>query len=84
MRVGTNGGPAEGGRPATMSVMSAIDRVALSGGCMLNARIVGQLVPALESSGTAVYRHREVSPGDGGVALGQVEVARQRLAAGTF
>jgi hydrogenase maturation protein HypF len=63
--------------------MTGLGRVALSGGCFLNARLVERLVPQLEQRGFTVYRHREVSPGDGGVALGQAEVARQRLAAGT-
>jgi hydrogenase maturation protein HypF len=64
--------------------MTGLDRVAFSGGCMLNARLVEHLAPALASRGFTVYRHRQVSPGDGGVALGQVEVARQRLVAGTL
>ena len=64
--------------------MTGLDRVALTGGCMLNARLVAHLAPALASRGFTVYRHARVSPGDGGVALGQVEVARQRLVAGTL
>lgn len=58
--------------------------VALSGGCFLNRRLTEHLTAALEREGFTVLRHREVSPGDGGVALGQAEVARQRLAAGTL
>ncbi|NIA20461.1 MAG: carbamoyltransferase HypF [Anaerolineaceae bacterium] len=58
-------------------------RIALSGGCFLNRRLTERLVAALQSEGFRVYRQREVSPGDGGLALGQVEVARQRMIAGT-
>jgi hydrogenase maturation protein HypF len=58
--------------------------IGLSGGCFLNRRLTEGLTAALEGEGFTVLRHREVSPGDGGVALGQAEVARQRLAAGAL
>ena len=64
--------------------MTGLDRAVLAGGCFLNRYVTERLVPLLEARGLAVYRHRAVSPGDGGVALGQAEVARQRLAAGTL
>jgi hydrogenase maturation protein HypF len=64
--------------------ITGVRRVALAGGCFLNRYVVERLVPKLEAAGFVVYRHREVSPGDGGIALGQTEVGRQRLAAGTF
>jgi hydrogenase maturation protein HypF len=64
--------------------ITGVRRVALAGGCFLNRYVVERLVPKLEAAGFVVYRHAQVSPGDGGIALGQVEVARQRLAAGTF
>jgi len=56
-------------------------RLALSGGCFANDRLVRALVPALESDGFRVYGHRDVPPGDGGVALGQAYVAAARLQA---
>jgi len=58
-----------------------LNRIALSGGCFANDRLVRLLVPALERDGFEVYVHREVSPGDGGVALGQAYVAAARLRA---
>ncbi len=64
--------------------MTGVRRVALAGGCFLNRYVVERLVPRLEAAGFVVYRHARVSPGDGGIALGQAEVARQRMAAGTF
>ena len=46
----------------------------LTGGCFQNARLAEGLKAALEPEGK-VYLHRQVPPGDGGIALGQVMVA---------
>ena len=54
--------------------------VALSGGCFQNARLV-ERVSARLAPRRRVLRHREVPPGDGGIALGQAVVAGARLAA---
>jgi hydrogenase maturation protein HypF len=54
---------------------TGLSRVALTGGCFANERLMRTLVPALESDGFEVYVHGEVSPGDGGVALGQAYAA---------
>jgi len=48
--------------------------VVLTGGCFQNARLAEGLKAALEPEFT-VYLHRQVPPGDGGIALGQVMVA---------
>jgi hydrogenase maturation protein HypF len=55
-----------------------LERIALSGGCFANARLVRLLAAALEVDGFEVYLHRDVPPGDGGVALGQAYVAAAR------
>jgi hydrogenase maturation protein HypF len=48
--------------------------VVLSGGCFQNARLAEAIVRGLEPVFT-VYLHRQVPPGDGGIALGQAVVA---------
>ena len=48
--------------------------VVLTGGCFQNARLAEGLKAALEPE-CKVYLHRQVPPGDGGIALGQVMVA---------
>ena len=58
---------------------SGLGRVALAGGCFANDRLVRILVPGLEADGFEIFVHRDVSPGDGGVALGQAYVAAARL-----
>lgn len=49
--------------------------VALSGGCFQNGLLVERVEARLAALGLRVLRHREVPPGDGGIALGQVVVA---------
>ena len=48
--------------------------VVLSGGCFQNARLAEGVVDALRDD-YAVHLHRDVPPGDGGIALGQAVVA---------
>ena len=48
--------------------------VALSGGCFQNARLAESIVAGL-SSAFNVHLHRQVPPGDGGIALGQAVIA---------
>ena len=48
--------------------------VVLTGGCFQNARLAEGLAGEL-ASGSTVHLHRQVPPGDGGLALGQAVVA---------
>ncbi len=48
--------------------------VVLTGGCFQNVRLAEGLRHALAAAAT-VHLHRDVPPGDGGIALGQVLVA---------
>jgi hydrogenase maturation protein HypF len=48
--------------------------VVLTGGCFQNARLTEGILGEL-SGAFAVYPHRHVPPGDGGIALGQALVA---------
>jgi len=49
--------------------------VALTGGCFQNPLLVERVAARVGALGLTVVRHREVPPGDGGIALGQVVVA---------
>jgi len=55
--------------------------VVLSGGCFQNALLAADVRRRLARHHT-VWLHRRVPPGDGGIALGQVWVADERLARG--
>lgn len=54
---------------------TGIRQVALSGGCMHNRRLAVLLRGGLEAEGFAVFQHKQVSPGDGGLSYGQAVVA---------
>lgn len=56
-----------------------IDEVALSGGVWQNMTLLGLTVPRLAGEGFTVYRHNQVPPNDGGLALGQGAVASALL-----
>jgi hydrogenase maturation protein HypF len=65
---------------ATASVVRRLTRergrlpVVLTGGCFQNARLAERLADELAATVT-VHLHRDVPPGDGGLALGQAMVA---------
>lgn len=54
---------------------TGLARVALSGGVFLNGILTAEVGAGLVEDGFEVYRHRVVSPGDGGLSLGQLAVA---------
>ena len=54
---------------------TGLKRVALSGGVFLNGLLTAEVETRLCEDGFQVYRHRVVSPGDGGLSLGQLAVA---------
>ncbi|MDQ1259198.1 MAG: hydrogenase maturation protein HypF, partial [Pseudomonadota bacterium] len=56
-----------------------LDTVALGGGCFLNALLSTGLTASLRQRGLRVLHPERVSPGDGGIALGQAWVAQQFL-----
>lgn len=57
--------------------LTGLQRVVLSGGVFHNQILLVELVQELERRGFAVYHHRQVPPGDGGIALGQAVIASE-------
>ena len=53
--------------------------IVLTGGCFQNALLTARVHARLSAAGFSVYTHREVPPGDGGIALGQVFLALQQV-----
>jgi hydrogenase maturation protein HypF len=52
-----------------------LNRVVLSGGCMQNRLLVEFATFHLEAAGFEVFRHRNIPPNDGGIAIGQAVIA---------
>ncbi len=57
-----------------------IDVIALGGGCFLNVVLAAGVREGLAQRGLRVLEARELPPNDGGLCLGQAQVARLRLA----
>jgi hydrogenase maturation protein HypF len=56
-------------------------RVALTGGCFQNRLLLELAVAGLTRAGLKPYWHQRVPANDGGIALGQLVVARRQMAA---
>ena len=61
---------------------TGLQRVVISGGCMHNRRLARLLRLGLDANGFQVFRHRRVSPGDGGLSYGQAVVAAALIGRG--
>ena len=61
--------------------MAGLETVALSGGTFQNAIVLERAIDALGSRGFDVRINEQVSPNDGGIALGQAAIAGYRAAA---
>lgn len=57
---------------------TGLERVVLSGGVFFNLILLRGVTAELERNGFQVYRHRRVSTGDEGIALGQLAIAAHR------
>ncbi|NJD26154.1 MAG: carbamoyltransferase HypF [Betaproteobacteria bacterium] len=65
-------------------VAAAVDpakgtKIAVGGGCAMNAILVAALRERLAASGIGLLEARQAPPNDGGLALGQAWVARRRM-----
>ncbi|MBL9089521.1 MAG: carbamoyltransferase HypF [Planctomycetia bacterium] len=65
----------------TLARQLAAPRLALTGGCWQNVRLLAATRARLAAAGIEAVVHRRVPPGDGGLALGQAAVASARLGA---
>jgi hydrogenase maturation protein HypF len=54
---------------------AGVRRIALSGGAFQNRLLTELIVSGLETAGFEVFRHRQIPPNDGGLALGQLMAA---------
>ncbi|MDI6793053.1 MAG: hypothetical protein QME81_09330 [bacterium] len=55
------------------------ERAALSGGCFQNRILLERAFRRLSEAGLRVYLHQRIPPNDGGIALGQAAVAKQKI-----
>lgn len=62
-----------------MALHAGARRVALTGGCFQNRLLTELAVERLETGGFEVLLHGAVPPNDGGIGVGQVLVAAERL-----
>jgi len=74
------GALASGARRAAKQM--GVRKVALSGGCFANRRLLARLVEMLEADSFTVLYQRQVPCGDGGLSLGQAWVAAWGMTTG--
>ena len=55
---------------------SGLKQIVFSGGVFQNRYLTERAAAALEARGFTVHTHRQIPPNDGGIALGQVVMAR--------
>lgn len=60
---------------------SGLEKVVLSGGVFMNARLCALISGKLEALGFSTFQHRIVPPNDGGLSLGQLAIAARMLSA---
>ena len=58
---------------------AGLSRIVLSGGCFANRLLLQKISKQLHDADFEVYSHRQVPPGDGGLALGQAVSAARRV-----
>ncbi len=58
---------------------AGLKKVVLSGGCFQNAILLSGTIKRLQENNYKVYRHQRIPPNDGGISLGQVVIAAQKL-----
>jgi hydrogenase maturation protein HypF len=62
-----------------MAIKVGEESVVLSGGCFQNKYLTQGVVMCLQDKGFKTYWHRRIPTNDGGISLGQVVVASQRI-----
>jgi hydrogenase maturation protein HypF len=67
---------------AAVARLAGQPAIALSGGCFQNRRLTERAAERLRADGFQVLLHSQVPPNDGGISLGQLAVAAERLKAG--
>jgi hydrogenase maturation protein HypF len=63
----------------TVARLASLERVVLTGGCFQNLLLARRVRERLLEAGFSVYTHSKVPPGDGGISLGQVNIAARRV-----
>ncbi|MDH7499409.1 MAG: carbamoyltransferase HypF, partial [candidate division NC10 bacterium] len=63
-----------------MAAETQLDRIVLSGGAFQNAYLLEGLTREVARAGLQPILPQRVPPNDGGIALGQVAIAKARLA----